>query len=103
MKNNILLNTFWGVLSLFFLNACEDSLMGSVYQTTSEQMLDEYMDEHLGEFLKIVHKSDYRGMLHAYGAYTCLAPTDEAVRKFMEKEGKTIDELTKECLCFARR
>ena len=54
MKNNILLNTFWGVLSLFFLNACEDSLMGSVYQTTSEQMLDEYMDEHLGEFLKIV-------------------------------------------------
>ena len=96
MKNNILLNTFWGVLSLFFLNACEDSLMGSVYQTTSEQMLDEYMDEHLGEFLKIVHKSDYRGMLHAYGAYTCLAPTDEAVRKFMEKEGKTIDELTKE-------
>ena len=49
MKNNILLNTFWGVLSLFFLNACEDSLMGSIYQTTSEQMLDEYMDEHLGE------------------------------------------------------
>lgn len=96
MKNNILLNTFLGVLSLFFLNACEDSLMGSVYQTTSEQMLDEYMDEHLGEFFKIVHKSDYRGMLHAYGAYTCLAPTDEAVRKFMEKEGKTIDELTKE-------
>ena len=46
MKNNILLNTFLGVLSLFFLNACEDSLMGSVYQTTSEQMLDEYMDEH---------------------------------------------------------
>ena len=29
MKNNILLNTFLGVLSLFFLNACEDSLMGS--------------------------------------------------------------------------
>ena len=28
MKNNILLNTFLGVLSLFFLNACEDSLMG---------------------------------------------------------------------------
>lgn len=96
MRNNILLNIFLGVLSVFFLNACEDSLMGSGYQTTSEQMLDEYIEEHLGEFQKIVDKSDYRGMLHAYGAYTCLIPTDEAVREFMEKEGKTIDGLTQE-------
>ena len=61
---------------LCFLNACDDPLDGTVYQTTEQQMLDEYMADHLGEFLKIVDKSDYRGMLHAYGAYTCLVPTD---------------------------
>lgn len=59
MKNKIGLNLIVSLLMLCFLNACDDPLDGTVYQTTEQQMLDEYMADHLGEFLKIVDKSDY--------------------------------------------
>ena len=84
------------MLFLCVLSGCKDSLEGTVYQTTNQQMLDEYMQQHLGEFLKIVDKSDYRGMLHAYGAYTCLIPTDDAVRKYLQESGKSVEQLTTE-------
>lgn len=96
MKNKIGLNLIVSLLMLCFLNACDDPLDGTVYQTTEQQMLDEYMADHLGEFLKIVDKSDYRGMLHAYGAYTCLVPTDNAVRKYLEENRIDIEQLSKE-------
>ena len=96
IKNKIGLNLIIGLLVLCCLNACEDPLEGSTYQTTEQQMIDEYMAENLDEFLSIVDKSDYRGMLHAYGTYTCLAPTNAAVRKYLEANGKDIAQLTKE-------
>lgn len=96
MKNKIGLNLIAGLLMLCFFNACEDPLDGTVYQTTEQQMIDEYMADNMGEFLKIVDKSDYRGMLHAYGAYTCLAPTDNAVRKYLEENRIDIEQLSTE-------
>ena len=96
MKSKIGLNLIAGLLVICCLNACEDPLEDSTYQTTKQQMIDEYMAENQGEFLSIVDKSDYRGMLHAYGAYTCLAPTNDAVRKYLEENGKNIEQLTKE-------
>ena len=53
MKNKIGLNLIVSLLMLCFLNACDDPLDGTVYQTTEQQMLDEYMADHLGEFLLI--------------------------------------------------
>lgn len=96
MKDKIGLNLIAGLLMLCFFNACEDPLDGTVYQTTEQQMIDEYMADNMGEFLKIVDKSDYRGMLHAYGAYTCLAPTDNAVRKYLEENRIDIEQLSTE-------
>ncbi|MFV0327723.1 MAG: fasciclin domain-containing protein [Bacteroides xylanisolvens] len=99
MKNNVLLSIIAGILGICFLNACEDSMEGTVYRTSDEQMLDEYMEDpknQLTDFLKIVDASDYRGMLHAYGAYTCLIPTNSAVQKYMESVGKTVEQLTQE-------
>ena len=96
MKNKIGLNLIAGLLMLCFFNACEDPLDGTVYQTTEQQMIDEYMADNMGEFLRIVDKSDYRGMLHAYGVYTCLAPTDNAVRKYLEENNMDIEQLSKE-------
>ena len=99
MKNSVLLSIFVGILALCFLNACEDSLEGTVYRTSDEQMLDEYMEDsrnQLTDFLKIIDMSDYRGMLHAYGTYTCMAPTNSAVQRYMESLGKQVEQLTQE-------
>lgn len=97
MKSKILLNALMTVLSFCILNACDDPLEGTVYRTSDEPMLDEYMEDpanRLTEFLKIVDMSDYRGMLHAYGSYTCLVPTNDAVQKYMGELGKTVGQLT---------
>lgn len=99
LKNNILLSVFIGIFALYFLNACEDSLEGTVYRTSDEQMLDEYMEKsqnQLTDFLKIIDISDYRGMLHAYGSYTCIAPTNNAIQQYMVSMNKTIEQLSQE-------
>ena len=96
MKSKIGLNLLIGLLVFCCLSACEDPLEDSTYQTTKQQMLDEYMAENQSEFLSIVDKSDYRGMLHAYGAYTCLVPTNAAVQRYLEESGKNMEQMTKE-------
>lgn len=41
MKNKIGLNLIVSLLMLCFLNACDDPLDGTVYQTTEQQMLED--------------------------------------------------------------
>ncbi len=79
------------------LGACNDPLEDSVYRTSDVLMIDEYMEQNqLTDFLSIIDKADYRGMLHAYGTYTCFVPTNEAIGKYLKEVGKTIDGLSKE-------
>lgn len=87
------------VLTIFWGSSCDDELEGTVYRTSDVKMIDEYLEDpgnNLTDFLAIIDKADYRGMLHAYGTYTLFAPTNAAVEKYMQEEGKTISGLTKE-------
>ncbi|NDW11440.1 fasciclin domain-containing protein [Bacteroides sp. 214] len=77
--------------------ACEDDLANSTYKTAEVPMIDEYMEQNnLTSFLALVEKADYRGMLHAYGSYTCFVPTDEAVKEYLNKEGLSLETISKE-------
>jgi uncharacterized surface protein with fasciclin (FAS1) repeats len=51
--------------------------------------------EKFSEFIKVVDKAGLKGMLSAYGQYTCLSPTNEAMHKFYQSQGNnfTIDSL----------
>ncbi len=88
------------LLSVILLfGSCKDSLEDTVYRTSDVKMIDEYMEDsnnNLSDFLSIIDKADYRGMLHAYGTYTCFVPTNTAVQIYMKELGKTIDQLTQE-------
>ena len=88
------------LLSVILLfGSCKDSLEDTVYRTSDVKMIDEYMEDsnnNLSDFLSIIDKADYRGMLHAYGTYTCFVPTNTAVQTYMKELGKTIDQLTQE-------
>ncbi|SHF85253.1 Uncaracterized surface protein containing fasciclin (FAS1) repeats [Bacteroides luti] len=105
MKRNKLINIslpiwLFCVLALITgLSSCETELEKGVYKTADLQMIDEYMenkDANLSEFLQIIDKADYRGMLHAYGTYTCFAPTNAAIDNYLKEKGKTLEGLTKE-------
>lgn len=94
-----------GILAVCFLafmaigfSSCETDLDKGIYQTSSEQMIDEYMleSEDLNLFLELVEKADLKGMLHAYGTYTCFVPTNAAVQSYMDKKGLNIASLERE-------
>ncbi|HJD76521.1 MAG TPA: fasciclin domain-containing protein, partial [Bacteroides reticulotermitis] len=73
------------VLTIFWGSSCDDELEGTVYRTSDVKMIDEYLEDptnNLTDFLAIIDKADYRGMLHAYGTYTLFAPTNAAVEKY---------------------
>lgn len=59
------------------------------FTTFTGEMIYSYMkkDTTYSEFVKIVDKAGFKGMLSAYGSYTCLAPTNAAFRKYYASFG----------------
>lgn len=41
------------------------------------------------EYIAVLNKSGLKGMLNAYGSYTCLAPTNEAIQAYYKSFGPT--------------
>lgn len=66
--------------------------------TFTGDMIYSYLekDSTYTEYVKIVKKAGLKGMLNAYGAYTCFAPNNSAFRKYYSKFGKnfSFDSLT---------
>jgi uncharacterized surface protein with fasciclin (FAS1) repeats len=79
-------------LILFGYTSCEDPNSGKHYATSEKPMIDEYLageDEDLSDFSAIIETVGLQGTLHAYGTYTCFAPTNAAIKKWCtEKYGK---------------
>lgn len=99
-KTNLYWCGFLMVLSVVLTTtmlSCDDDLENTTYRTADLPMIDEYMEqEGLTDFLALIDKADYRGMLHAYGSYTCFIPTNEAVKEYLSQEGLTLEAVTKE-------
>ncbi|MCD8165403.1 MAG: fasciclin domain-containing protein, partial [Bacteroides sp.] len=86
-------------ITLLGVFSCKDELEGSVYRTSEIPMIDEYMEVEangLTDFLSLVDKADYRGMLHAYGTYTCFVPTNNAVQEFLREKGISLESISEE-------
>jgi uncharacterized surface protein with fasciclin (FAS1) repeats len=71
---------------------------GETYRVYDEKMIDELMiDNGLSDFLSIAEKGEMAGTIHAYGAYTLFAPTNEAVKTYLSSIGKSsVDDLSKD-------
>lgn len=82
----IFLRTIVLLLGIALLvSSCEKSIEGiENYRVYDDKMLDELMVENeLSSFLAIVAKAEYTGTIHAYGAYTLFAPTNDAVNSYL--------------------
>jgi uncharacterized surface protein with fasciclin (FAS1) repeats len=73
-------------------SSCRDDLEGQTFLTSDDVMMDDYITQNdlsMSTFLDVVDKAEFRGMLHAYGIYTCFVPTNEAIAAYLQSLGKS--------------
>ncbi len=84
------------------LSTCQSPMDDKTYSVSEVPMIDDYLltvDSTLTEFGEIVKTAGYQGTLHAYGAYTCFAPDNDAVAVWAKAQGVgSWEELSKETL-----
>ncbi|MDN3665820.1 fasciclin domain-containing protein [Algibacter miyuki] len=99
--------TWLGGLGLFMLliNSCEDSLDGTTFFTTDGETTDMTISEVLeanpdkfSMYVEILQKTEFYTALRSYGSYTCLAPTNTAIKAYLQERFNvsTVAELTSE-------
>jgi len=108
MKNTVFQKIVPNAFRMLFLlvgtvgmTSCESlfvkSMEGETYKVYNDKMIDELMiDQGLTSFLSIVDKAEYTGTIHAYGAYTLFAPTNDAVDAYLLERNISLNDLTKE-------
>ncbi|MDP4277143.1 MAG: fasciclin domain-containing protein [Bacteroidota bacterium] len=92
-------------LVLMFQGCKLDDAPNNIY-TFKEQLIGQYLDANpaeFSEFDKMLDTAGVKGLLNAYGLYTCFIPTNAAIRAYYAKEGKsqmsdfTLDEIKTFC------
>lgn len=95
-------------LALPLTTSCSDEPDDSNFRTFDDEMLSTYLQsrEQFSEFAEIVSRSEsgLMNLLSTYGSYTCFAPTNDAVDKYLANRGlSSIDQLTvQDCDTIAR-
>lgn len=83
----MLIASIW--LTGFAFTSCSDEPDTSNYYTFTGEMVSDYLKNHqdFSEFATIVERAGMMNQMSAYGAYTCFAPTNEAVNRYLSKKG----------------
>ena len=80
--------------------SCSDDPDSSNYYTFTGEMVSDYLDnrpELYSEFTEILHRSGMYGMMATYGTYTCFAPTNDAIDRYLKEHGySSVADLPKE-------
>lgn len=77
----------------FMLAALHGCRKPDIKQTTTTDVnIVDYMrrePDKFSEFLKILDRTNISPFLNAYGTYTCFAPTNDAIKIYLQQAGKT--------------
>lgn len=87
------------------LTSCSDEISGDNYYTFTSEMLSQWLQNRpeYSQFAEVVERAGLMDQLSAYGHYTCFAPNNDAMEKYLASKGKTLASLTKEdCDTIAR-
>lgn len=81
--------TVFFAFTIVFTSCNSDDVGGNLY-TFTDKMMGQYIkdDTTLTEFNKLIEVTNVKGLLNAYGEYTCFAPTNEALRSYYKSKGK---------------
>jgi uncharacterized surface protein with fasciclin (FAS1) repeats len=95
-KYSFIIVLITGLFALSYITSCKK--LDIVTATTGDVNIYSYLvqsPDNFSEFAKIIEKAGYSDFLNAYGAYTLFAPTNAAVKGFLQESGKaSIDALT---------
>lgn len=81
-----------GILSSFVYTSCDSDDVGDNYYTFTGETIGVYITnnpESYSEFSKLLDTTGVKGLLNAYGKYTCFAPDNDAMLAFYESKGRT--------------
>ena len=95
-------NTIWFFAALtalqFTISSCSDELTKERYYTFTGEMLTDYLqnrDNKYSDFITVLKRAEIYDLLTTYGTYTCFAPTNSAIKIFLEERGlKSVSELS---------
>jgi uncharacterized surface protein with fasciclin (FAS1) repeats len=73
----------------FFSSCNSDDVGGNLY-TFTDKMMGQYLKDsaNFSEFTTLLDTTKVMGLLNSYGAYTCFAPTNQAMKNFYALKGK---------------
>ena len=109
MKNKMkyglmLMMGLWMTASV--MSSCSDEPDKSNFYTFKGQMVSDYLlsNQDFSEFSLILERAGMMKQMSAYGAYTCFAPTNEAINRYLSKKGvSSVNELSEaDCDTIAR-
>ena len=78
------------------MSSCSDEPDKSNFYTFKGQMVSDYLlsNQDFSEFSLILERAGMMKQMSAYGAYTCFAPTNEAINRYLSKKGvSSVNEL----------
>ncbi len=78
-----------GTIGLF--TACNSDDVGENLYTFKEETMGQYLTKYpleYSEFSRLLDTTGVKGLLNAYGSYTCFAPDNAAMKKFYSLKGK---------------
>lgn len=81
------------------MTSCSDEPDSENYYTFKGEMMSTYLQSRsqFSMFAEIVSRAGLMDLLSAYGAYTCFAPTNDAVKDYLTMQGySSVADLTKE-------
>ena len=91
---------FMAILLVAGMSQCKKIKIASL--TTEDANLVGYLEKYpetYSEFVKVLERSGTSAYLNAYGAYTMFAPTNDAIKSYLQETGKSsIDDISAEDL-----
>ena len=87
-------HTLAGIVVLLFamgiFSSCNSDQIGGNRFTFTDKMMGQYLRDStdFSEFTALLDTTKVMGLLNSYGAYTCFAPSNEAMKKFYVTKGK---------------
>ena len=88
---------FWIFVICSAIASCSDEPDAENFYTYKGQMMSEYLhaNSQFSQYAAIVERAGLMKLLSAYGTYTCFAPTNNAIKLYLEGRGLTdISQLT---------
>jgi uncharacterized surface protein with fasciclin (FAS1) repeats len=81
------------------LISCVQENYDQKFSTFEEETIATFLEknpETFSSFYALMVRNGLRDLLHAYGSYTCFAPTNEAFDKYFTEHGVTVETMTDE-------